>query len=82
MAMTNAEKQASYRQRRIKEGDGERLQTVISLPAKRALERLARHAGVTQAAMLERLILNEQQRVTAGMDGDVYRAYLGEPVTA
>jgi len=82
MAMTNAEKQASYRQRRIKEGDGERLQAVISLQAKRGLERLARHAGLSQAAMLERLILDEQQRVTAGMDGDVYRVNVGEPVTA
>lgn len=43
MAMSSAQKQAAYRARKIKEGDGERLQAVISLHAKRALERLARH---------------------------------------
>lgn len=81
MAMSNAQKQAAYRARKIKEGDGERLQAVISLHAKRALERLARHHGSTQAATLERLILEEQQRVTAGMDADQHRAYVGEAVT-
>ena len=34
MAMSNAEKQANYRKRKIKEGDDERLQAVISLHAK------------------------------------------------
>jgi hypothetical protein len=82
MAMSNAEKQASYRQRKIKEGESERLQTVISLNAKRGIERLARHNGLSQAAMLERLILEEQQRVTTTLDDDAYRIYLGETVTA
>jgi len=36
---------------------------VISLQAKRGLERLARHNGISQTAMLERLILDEQKRV-------------------
>lgn len=81
MAMTNAEKQAAYRIRKLKEGDGERLQAVISLHAKRALERLARHHGATQAALLERLILEEQKRVTAVMDDDQHRLYIGETVT-
>lgn len=82
MAMSNAEKQASYRQRKIKEGESERLQTVISLHAKLGIERLARHNGLSQAAMLERLILEEQQRVTTTLDDDAYRIYLGETVTA
>ncbi len=82
MAMSNAQKQAAYRARKIKEGDGERLQAVISLHAKRALERLSKHQGSTQTATLERLILEEQQRVTAGMDADQHRAYVGEEVTA
>ena len=82
MAMSNAEKQANYRKRKIKEGEGERLQAVISLHAKRGLERLARHHGLSQVAMLERLILEEQQRVTATLEGDAYRIYLGETVTA
>ncbi len=82
MAMTNAEKQANYRQRKIKEGDGERLQAVISLHAKLAIERLARHYGITQAALIERLAMDEQKRVTDTLEGDAYRVYLGEPFTA
>jgi hypothetical protein len=82
MAMTNAQKQASYRQRKIKEGEGERLQAVISLHAKRSIERLARHYGITQAALIERLAMEEQQRVTATLEGDAYRVFLGEMVTA
>lgn len=78
MALTAAERQARYRQRHLQEGDRERLQLVVSLQAKRALERLARHHGVTLAALLERLALEEQGRITAGMDGDQYRAYVGE----
>lgn len=81
MAMTNAEKQASYRQRKIKEGDGERLQAVISLHAKLAIERLARHYGITQAAMIERLAMDEQKRVTDTLKSDAYRVFLGEVVT-
>lgn len=78
MAMTAAEKQARYRERHLKEGDKERLQIIIGLSAKRALERLAHHHGLTMGAMLERLVLDEQASVTAGMDGVQYRAYVGE----
>ena len=82
MAMSNAEKQANYRQRKIKEGEGERLQAVISLHAKRSIERLARHYGITQAALIERLAMDEQKRVTDTLEGDAYRVFLGETVTA
>ena len=58
------------------------MQAIISLQAKRGLERLARHHGLSQTAMLERLILEEQSRVTAKMEGDAYRVYIGETVTA
>ncbi len=81
MAMSNAEKQANYRKRKIKEGDGERLQAIISLHAKRGIERLAQHYGMTQAALIERLVMDEQKRVTDTLEGDAYRVYLGEVVT-
>jgi len=82
MAMTNAEKQANYRKRKIKEGEGERLQAIISLHAKLAIQRLAKHYGITQAALIERLVMNEQKRVTDTLEGDAYRVYIGEKVTA
>jgi hypothetical protein len=78
MAMSAAEKQARYRQRHIKDGDRERLQAVISLHAKLALGRLARHYGLTLAGMLERLALEEAARVTTGMDSDQFKRFVGE----
>lgn len=78
MGMSNAEKQAAYRARKLKDGDGERIQVIVNLQAKRALERLAKHAGMTQAALLESLLMRENERVTAGMDGDQFRVYVGE----
>ena len=63
MAKSNAERQAEYRIRHLKndEGKGELLNMVIDLHAKRALERLAKCYGVTQRQMLERLALQEER---------------------
>ena len=60
MAKSNAERQAAYRARHLKDEDGagERLNLVIDLHAKRALERLATCYGVTQREALERLVLD------------------------
>ncbi len=75
----NARRQKAYRAR-IREVDGpmvEWLKTVIDLPAKRALERLARHYGLTQRAALERIIAQTQSREIAAMEpstqADYYR---------
>ncbi len=80
MALTNAEKQARYRERHLKDVEGmrERLQAVVSIQAKRALESLARHHGATLAGIVERLALEEQARVTAGMDAEQFRQFVGE----
>ena len=58
MARTTAERQAAYRDRHLHDegGTGERLNVVMNLHAKRALERLASCYGVTQLAMLEQII--------------------------
>lgn len=63
MTKTNAERQAAYRVRHLRDedGKGERLNIVIDLHAKRALERLAACYGVTQRAMLERLVLEAER---------------------
>jgi len=63
MAKSNAERQAAYRARHLKgeDGTGERLNLVIDLHAKRALERLAVCYGVTQREALERLVLDAER---------------------
>jgi hypothetical protein len=62
MATTNAQRQAAYRAKHLQgvEGQGERLNIVISAQAKRSLERLASCYGVTQRAMIERLLLEAE----------------------
>jgi hypothetical protein len=77
MVKSDVERQRAYRARlRLDEtAPKEWLRTVIDLHAKRALERLARHHGVTQRAMLERAILEAQARVFATMDGADHAKY-------
>jgi hypothetical protein len=79
MKEANARRQKAYRAR-MRELDGpmvEWLKTIIDLRAKRALERLARHYGVTQRAALERMIAETESREIATMEtsrqSDYYR---------
>jgi hypothetical protein len=63
MPKTNAERQAAYRRRHLKEMNGmlERLNMMLSLHAKRQLERLAAGYGVTQRELLERLLAEAER---------------------
>ena len=72
MAISNAEKQAAYRARQ-KEIGGERLQSNVDLHAKLALQRLSRHYGLTQGALLEKLLAEEVARVTRDFDDDAFK---------
>ncbi|WP_291997085.1 hypothetical protein [Candidatus Accumulibacter sp. ACC012] len=58
MAKSNAQRQSDYRVRHLKDVDGqaERLNLLVNLHAKRALERLAACYAVTQRELLERLL--------------------------
>ncbi|MHB1666164.1 hypothetical protein [Thiomonas sp.] len=65
MAKSNAERQAAYRARHLtdEDGNGERLNLVIDVHAKRALKRLALCYGVTQKLILEKTILGAERVV-------------------
>lgn len=58
MAMSNAQRQAAYRARHLahEDGRGERLNAVIDLSVKRALDRLAACYDTTHRAILECLL--------------------------
>lgn len=60
---TNAERQAAYRAKHLKDvnGTGERLNIIIDTHAKRALERLAICYAVTQRVMIERLLQDAER---------------------
>ena len=62
MSKTNAERQAAYRARQLKSEDatGERLNLIIDLHAKRALERLSSCYQVTQRGLIEHLLMQAQ----------------------
>ena len=73
---SNAQRQADYRARHLKDENSqlERLSLLVDLHAKRALERLACGYGVTQRAMLERLVMQaslvaQQQAAEHSPDG-------------
>ena len=68
MAKSNAERQAAYRVRHLRNEGGKsgRLNFVVDLHAKQALERLATCYAVTQRVILERLLV-EVERAT--LDG-------------
>jgi len=72
MGTTAAERQKAYRARRREAGDnGERrLNTWISTGAALALKRLAARYGVTQREMLERLVVEEDQKILETLDSD------------
>lgn len=80
MGQSNAERQANYRARHLKseDGRGERLNVVIDVHAKACLARLARHHGISQREVLERLLGDAEQTVLEGLaDKSAYEA----PVT-
>lgn len=67
MAMSTAERQRVYRARNIKNGTKEHISLVVEVGTKRQLERLARYYGITQVAMLERLLGNAESHVVRGL---------------
>ena len=72
MAKTVKERQSEYRARRSSAGEnGERrLNLWISTGSALALDRLARRYCVTKQAMLEKLLLIEDERISASIDLD------------
>lgn len=69
MAKSNAERQRAYRARHLHDidGGGERINCVVPISTKRALERLAACYGVTQRKMIERLVADAQADALSGL---------------
>jgi hypothetical protein len=78
MAKTNAERQAEYRKNRSTAGEnGERrLNTYLSTGSSMNLNRLAKHYGITQREMLEKLITAADKRVTSRMSDEKFNEYI------
>jgi hypothetical protein len=83
MAKTTAQRQAEYRARQAdggKEGNGQRRVSLwLSTSGALALARLACRYGVTQRALIERMVLEEDKRVlsTIALDSAEWNTYFG-----
>ncbi len=77
MALTNAQRQANYRERQLKSenGNGSRLDLVIDDAAHLALIRLAKHSGQSVRSILASIAMAEQRRVLDGMGAAEQSAY-------
>lgn len=83
MIKSNKERQAAYRARRPfagEDGNGERrVSMYVSTRAALALDRLARHHGVTKRQMMEQLLIAEDDKILAKLDlgTDAWNEYFG-----
>ena len=79
----NAKRQAEYRKRHIKEGSDQRLNVILGLDAKLALERMAKLHRVSNKELLERVLLETQSQLLTTMNDEQQNRYYGnlEPAT-
>ncbi len=76
-AQSNAARQAAYRQRHLHDvdGQGERINMVVTVQAKAQLERLAMHYGLTQREVLARVLAEAERNVVDGLNRGDERTY-------
>jgi hypothetical protein len=76
MALTNAQKQARYRERHLGvDGEKARVQFFLSANTKAQLGRLARRKDYTVTALVEELAESAERRVTARLSGRARKRY-------
>ena len=77
MALTNAEKQARYRERHLGvNGEKRRLTLFIDATTVAQLDRLAHRKGYSVTAVVEELTASAERRVTSKLSSKALRAYL------
>jgi hypothetical protein len=83
MAQTAAQRQAAYRNRRLKAVDAEfeLLNTMVSIQAKRKLERLAVFFGIPQRRVIENVLANAERFVLDNLPADQHTAYYEKRLT-
>jgi hypothetical protein len=86
MRKSNAQRQRAYRDRHLKSTDEsddllERINQMVSLPAKNALKRLAFYYGVTQRALLESAIANAERTLFDTLPGVHQNDYYDMKIT-
>lgn len=77
MAKSSAERQAAFRQSAVT-GNRFRLNTYLNGEARAALIALSNRYAVTQAELIERLLVAEKDRVLSGMDDSQLAEFFGD----
>ena len=78
MALTNAEKQARYRERHLENGTKTRGHFFLEATTKAKLLRLAHHRNCSVPALIGDLAARAERRVTAQLSGKALKRYPGE----
>ena len=86
MRKSNAQRQQVYRDRHLKQlGEKhemlERINQMVSLSAKNSLKRLALYYGVTQRAMLEKIIAEADKKLINTLTSDQQNDYYDMKIT-
>jgi hypothetical protein len=86
MRKSNAQRQRAYRDRHLMFTDEpdellERINQMVSLPAKNALKRLAFYYGVTQRTLLESAIANTERALFDTLPGEHQNDYYDMKIT-
>jgi hypothetical protein len=79
MALTNAEKQQRFRERHLGvDGEKQRVQYFVSVPAKAQLSRLASYRGYTVTQVIEELAAAAERKLLDHLSPAEARAYLDD----
>ncbi len=86
MRKSNAQRQQDFRERHLKQAGEkhemlERINQMVSFSAKSSLKRLASYYGVTQRAMLERVIAEADKKLVNTLTSDQQNDYYDMNIT-
>jgi hypothetical protein len=77
MAMTTAQRQAQFRKRKTEAGNGaRRLDMLLDTRTHQALKRIALHGDESMGAVIARLILAEDARISASLTDSEFDDYI------
>ena len=77
MALTNAEKQASWRERNLKDEDGTKLraQFIFEARTRAQLKRIGCHKGCSLTSLIKEWAASAERRITHQLSGKARKQY-------
>jgi hypothetical protein len=77
MALTNAEKQASWRERHLKNENGIKVRTqfIFDASTRAQLKRIGRHKGCSVTSLIKEWAASAERRITHQLSGKALKQY-------